>query len=164
MPTPATDEHIGIDRDHGRVAALESLVDLAHSQISASLSRAASIDNQALGLVALDAALIAVVVAAQGALGPRGWVAIPGLTLSIVLGGSVLAVTRFDLGPEPEYLYAQVETAVLSGEQVIAKLLADLIDTDKANQSPLRLKATRLLIAVGVLILTAIYTTVVLIL
>jgi hypothetical protein len=144
MPTPATDEHIGIDRDHGRVAALESLVDLAHSQISASLSRAASIDNQALG--------------------PRGWVAIPGLTLSIVLGGSVLAVTRFDLGPEPEYLYAQVETAVLSGEQVIAKLLADLIDTDKANQSPLRLKATRLLIAVGVLILTAIYTTVVLIL
>jgi hypothetical protein len=57
-----------------------------------------------------------------------------------------------------------VEAAVLSGEQVIAKLLADLIDTDKANQSPLRLKATRLLIAVGVLILTAIYTTVVLIL
>jgi hypothetical protein len=100
-----------------------------------------------------------VVVATPGALGPHRWLAIPGLAVSIVLSGSVLVVTRFDLGPRPEQLYRQVEAAVLSGEQVIAKLLMSLVDTDKANQGPLRSKAMRLLLAVGALALTILYTT-----
>jgi hypothetical protein len=99
------------------------------------------------------------VLAAQGALGPDYWVAIPGLAASLVIGGAVLAVTRFDLGPRPEQLYTQIETAVLSGEQVTAKLLVNLVETDKANQGPLRAKTMLLVIAVGVLVLTILYTT-----
>jgi hypothetical protein len=75
-----------------------------------------------------------------------------------VVGGSVLAVVRFDLGPKPNELYTE-ERAALSGEQVLAKLLTDLIETDRANQPPLRSKVMRLLIAVGVLLTTILYTT-----
>ncbi len=46
--------------DHGRIAAVQALIGLAHRQIDAGLSRAANIDTQALGLIGLDAALIAV--------------------------------------------------------------------------------------------------------
>ncbi len=161
MPRPTADHDPELAADHDRVVAVESLIGLAHSQIAAGLSRAANIDTQALGLIGLDAGLIAIIVAAQGVLGPRYWVAIPGLAVSIVLAGAVLAVTRFDLGPKPEQLYAQIEAAAISGEQGIAKLLADLVDTDKTNQEPLRSKAMRLVIAVGSLILTILYTTVV---
>jgi hypothetical protein len=159
MTRARTDQDTPIAPDPGRIAAVESLIGLAHSQIAAGLSRAANIDMQALGLIGLDAGLIAVVLAAQGALGPDYWVAIPGLAISIVVGGSALAVTRFDLGPEPEYLYAQVEAAVLSGERVTAKLLADLVETKNGNQRPLKSKVIRLVIAIGVLMFTILYTT-----
>lgn len=164
MPRRDADDDAPIAPDHSRIAAVESLIGLAHSQIAASLARAANIDTQALGLIGLDAGLIAVVLAAQGVLGPHCWVAIPGLAVSIVLGGSVLAVTRFDLGPRPEQLYGQIETGVLSGEETTAKLLADLVETDKTNKGPLESKVTRLEIAVGVLVLTILYTTLVVVL
>jgi hypothetical protein len=159
MAQPTADDSAPIAPDHGRIAAVESLIGLAHSQIAAGLSRGANIDTQALGLIGLNAGLIAVVIAAQGGLGAHGWVAIPGLAVSIVLGGSVLAVTRFDLGPKPELLYEQIETGLMSGEETIAKLLINLVETDKTNQGPLRSKVKRLLIALGVLTLTILYTT-----
>lgn len=164
MPRATADGAIEIAPDHGRIAAVESLIGLAQSQIVAGLSRRANIDMQALGLIGLDAGLIAIIVAAQGVLGAHCWVAIPGLAVSLVIAGSVLAVTRFDLGPRPEQLYAQIETVVLSAEQVTAKLLADLVDTDKTNQEPLRSKIMRLLIAVGMLVSTILYTTLVIML
>lgn len=76
-----------------------------------------------------------------------------------MLGGSVLAVTRFDIGPKPEQLYAQIEAAELSGEETSAKLLADLVETKTGNQKPLQSKVIRLVIAIVVLILTILYTT-----
>jgi hypothetical protein len=160
MPRPTEGHDKAFAADHGRIAAVESLIGLAQSQIAASLARGANIDTQALGLIGL----IAVVLAAQGVLGPRCWIAIPGLAVSLVIAGYVLAVTRFDLGPKPEQLYAQIEAAVISGEQVTAKLLVDLVDTDETNQRPLRSKALRLVIAVGVLILTILYTALIIVL
>jgi hypothetical protein len=119
---------------------------------------AKNIDSQAIGLIGLDAGLIAIPFAAHEALGPHYWVAIPGLAISILIAGSVLAVTRFDIGPKPEQLYAQIEAAELSGEQTSARLLADLVEIDKTNQGPLRAKVIRLLIAIAALILTIFYT------
>lgn len=165
MPRATADDDAPIiASDHGRIAAVESLIGLAQSQIAAGLSRGANIDTQALGLIGLDAALITVALTAQGLLGPDYWIAIPGLTVSIVAGGAVLAVTRFDLGPKPEQLYAQIEAALLSSEQVIAKLLVNLVDTDKTNQRPLRSKTIRLVIAVSALVVTIIYTTLIIML
>jgi hypothetical protein len=65
------DEDIPIAPDYSRIAAVESLIGLAHSQIAASLARAANLDTQALGLIGLDAGLIAIVLTAQGLLGAR---------------------------------------------------------------------------------------------
>ncbi len=154
----------GIAPDHGRTTAVESLIGLAQSQIAAGLARAANIDAQALGLIGLDAGLIAVAVTAQGLLGPSWWVAIPGLVASIAIGGAALSITRFDLGPEPEQLYGQIEAEEMSSEETITRLLVNLVETYRANREPLRSKATRLLIAVGVLVTTIVYTTLVIML
>ena len=159
MSRTTSDENIPITPDHARIAAVESLIGLAQSQIAARISRAANIDTQALGLIGLDAALTAIVIAAQGLLGPHYWVAIPGLAISLLIAGSVLAVTRFDLGPKPEQPYEQIEAAAISGEEAIAKLLMNLVETDKTNQRPRQSKAIRLAIALGVLALTILYTT-----
>ncbi len=164
MPRPNADDDTQTGPDRDRIAAVRALIGLAHRQIDGSLQRAANIDTQALGLIGLDAGLIAVVLAAQGALGPDYWIAIPGLAISIVLGASVLAVTRFDLGPDPELLYAQIEAGAISGERVIAKLFVNLVETDKANKGPLRAKTKLLVIAVGVLVLTILYTTLLIVL
>jgi hypothetical protein len=53
---------------------------------------------------------------------------------------------------------------VISGEQIIATLLVNLVETDKSNQAPLRSKAMRLLLSVGALVLTIIYTTLLIVL
>jgi len=159
MPSATADDDTPLAPDPARVAAVESLISLAHSQIAAGLQRAANIDTQALGLIGLDAGLIAVALTAQGLLGPRFWVAIPGLAISILAAGSVLAVTRFDIGPRPGQLYGQIEAAELSGEETSAKLLADLVETKTDNQRPLKSKVIRLAIALGALALTILYTT-----
>jgi hypothetical protein len=164
MPEPAADETLGTIPDPGRIAAVESLIGLAQNHISAGLSRGANIDTQALGLIGLDVGLLAVAVAAQEALGPLWWAAAPGLAVSLVIAGSVPAVTRFDLGPRPEQLYEQIETAAMSGERIMATLLVNLVETDRSNQAPLRSKTTRLLLAISALVLTIIYTTLLIVL
>ena len=52
----------------------------------------------------------------------------------------------------------------MSGERIMAKLLVNLVETDRSNQAPLRSKTTRLLLAVGTLVLTIIYTTLIIVL
>ena len=89
MPEPAADETMWTAPDPGRIAAVESLIGLAQSQISAGLSRGANIDTLALGLIGLDVGLLAVAVAAQEALGALWWAAVPGLAVSLVIAGSV---------------------------------------------------------------------------
>jgi hypothetical protein len=158
VPRPKTGDSPPSAPDLGRIAAVAALIDLAHRQIDAGLSRAKSIDSQAIALIGLDAGLIAIPFAAHEALGPHYWVAIPGLAISILLAGSVLAVTRFNIGPRPEQLYAQIEAAELSGEETRARLLTELVATEIDNQKPLQSKVIRLVIAIAVLILTILYT------
>jgi hypothetical protein len=164
MPRPKPGNDPPIVPDLGRTVAVMALIELAHRQIDAGLSRAKNIDSQAIGLIGLDVGLIAIAFAAHGALGPHYWVAIPGLAVSILIAGSVLAVTRFDIGPRPGQLYAKIEAAELSGDQARARLLTDLVATEIDNQRPLRSKALRLLIAIGALLFTILYTTILIVL
>ncbi len=55
--------------------------------------------------------------------------------------------------------YEQIEATAISGEEAISKLLMNLVETNKTNQMPLRSKAIRLVVALGVLALTILYTT-----
>lgn len=162
MEKLAADDSADLADDLGKIAAVASLIDLASNQIAASLARAESLDTQALSLIGFAAAMVAVAVAAEGLLGGHSWIAIPGLAASTAFGVSVLAVTRFDLGPSPNQLYAEIERDSISNEQLVANLLADLVEADTSNQGPLRLKTARLLAAVAALMATIIYTTVLL--
>jgi hypothetical protein len=135
---------------------LEELIDLAEAQIAAMFGRATNLDTQALGLVAFDAALVAADLAAQQPLGNRWWVPIPGLAISILAGASVMAVTRFDLGPSPSDFYTQ--NAESPRDEALAQLLSDLVASQRRNSQPLRLKTGRLVVALATLLLTIVYS------
>jgi hypothetical protein len=134
---------------------LEALVDLAQTQIGALIARGGNLDVQALGLVGLDAALSASVVAAQSSLGHAWWVPLPGLFASAIAGGSVMAVSRFDLGPSPGEFY--VRHRAKHDLAALAQLLSDLDAAREHNARPLTMKTKRLQIALGLLIGTIVY-------
>lgn len=135
---------------------LEALIDLTEAQIAASLVRAANIDVQALGLIGFDATLVAADLAAQQLLGHLWWTPIPGLAISIVSGASVMAVTRFDIGPSPSYFYAR--NATIPRSQALARLLSDLLASQQHNAQPLSRKTRRLVLALATLLLTILYS------
>lgn len=137
---------------------LEALVALAQGQLAALVERGANLDVQALGLVGFDAALSAAVVAAQQILGHLWWIPVPGLVVSTVAGGSVMAVTRFDLGPSPSDFYSRNRSK--GDADGLAQLLADLLAAQERNAEPLRMKTGRLVIALASLLLTVVYSVV----
>jgi hypothetical protein len=78
------------------------------------------------------------------------------LAISTVVGGSVLAVTRFDLGPSPGDFYTQNRSK--SDAVAVAQLLADLLTAQERNAEPLRMKTGRLVISLVVLLATVVYS------
>jgi hypothetical protein len=135
---------------------LEALIDLAQAQLAALFTRSGNLDMQALGLVGFDGALAAAVVAAQQVLGYHWWVPLPGLGVSALAGASVMAVTRFDLGPAPSDFYERNRSKPEADG--LAQLLADLLAAQRHSAEPLRMKTRRLLIALGLLLATVIYS------
>jgi hypothetical protein len=135
---------------------LQALVDLAQAQLVALFDRGGNLDVQALGLVGFEAALAAAIVAAQTLLGHLWWIPLPGLAISTAVGGSVLAVTRFDLGPSPGDFYTQNRTK--ADTVALAQLLADLLAAQERNAEPLRMKTGRLIISLVVLLVTVLYS------
>ena len=133
---------------------LEALIGLAQAQIAALFDRASNLDTQAIGLITLDVALVALTVGARQSLGARWWIPLPGLTFSAIAGVSVmwLRQERFDLGPSPRDFYGQFKDA--GDDQALAQLLSDLVATQERNREPLRLKTLRLFISLGLLVLT----------
>lgn len=135
---------------------LESLIAVAQSQMAAILARGANLDAQALGLIGFDAVLVAANLAAQQPLGHLWWAPVPGLALSIAVGASVMAVTRFDLGPSPRDFYAR--NAHNQPNVALRALLADLLASQERNAALLRLKTGRLIAALVVLLVTIMYS------
>ncbi|MGD0455743.1 MAG: hypothetical protein ABSB69_19325 [Solirubrobacteraceae bacterium] len=135
---------------------LEALIDLTEAQIATVIARAANIDAQALGLVGFDAALLATDVAAQQLLGHLWWIPLPGLAMSIVIGSSVMAVTRFDIGPSPSSFYARHATT--PHDEALVRLLSDLLASQRHNAQPLSLKTERLVLGLTVLLFTILYS------
>jgi hypothetical protein len=133
---------------------LEVLIDLTEAQIAAAYARAANLDTQALGLAGFDAALVTADLAAQRLLGHWWWVPLPGLAISIVLGASVMAVTRFDFGPAPSRFYARHADG--PQDDALEHLLSDLIASQHDNAQPVHLKTERLVLALATLVLTVV--------
>ena len=139
-----------------RSVVLDALIGLAQAQIAALLARGANLDAQALGLIGFDAALAAAVLAAQKLLGQLWWVPIPGLVASMVAGAAVMGVTRFDLGPSPSDFYTHNKDS--PNDTALAQLLADLLATQLRIAQPLRLKTGRLVLGLAALLVTMVYS------
>jgi len=67
-----------------------------------------------------------------------------------------MAVTRFDLGPEPSDFYARYAAA--PRDAALAQLLSDLLATQHSYAQPMSLKTGRLVLALAVLSLTILYS------
>jgi hypothetical protein len=135
------------------MTTLEALLNLTQAQIAAQVDRASNVETQALGLIALDGALLALAGARASDLGGLFlWVAVGGLVLSIGGAMGVLRVEAFHLGPAPGAFYERY--AALSSRDGLEQLLADLIVSFDRNLRPLELKLQRLYWALGILLVT----------
>jgi hypothetical protein len=138
---------------------LEALVALSQSQIAAVLARSAALETQSFGLIGLNTALGAGVLAAQEpVLGASWWAPLPGLAASILAAGGAIVVGKYDLGPDPVDFYNRNTGADAAG---LAQLLVDLRASVVQCAGALRLKTFVLIAAVATLAATVGYSAVV---
>ncbi len=139
------------------IPVLTALIELAEMQLAEAWAEIRDQNTYALALSALGVGIIGVVVAAQTALGCRWWVPIPGLGLAsfVALIGTLRVKT--DLGPEPISFYAAFGEA--SPQDALAQLLADLIGAQHQVPIALRKQRVALLRVAGLFLVTAVYST-----
>jgi hypothetical protein len=137
---------------------LEALVALSQSQVAALLARGASLETQSFGLIGLNTALGAGVLAAQEPiLGASWWAPLPGLAASIVAAGGAISIGKYDLGPDPVVFYNSYNQVKVDDEG-LAQLLVDLRESTRNCAGALRLKTLVLTAAVGLLAATVGYS------
>ncbi len=136
---------------------LEALVALSQSQIAALLARGAALETQSFGLIGLNTALGAGVLAAQRAvLGALWWVPLLGLAVSILAAGGAISVGKYDIGPDPVVFYNENKV----DDEGLAQLLVDLRVSTRKCAGALRLKTLVLTAAVALLAVTVVYSAV----
>jgi hypothetical protein len=137
---------------------LEALVALSQSQIAALLARGAALETQSFGLIGLNTALGAGVLAAQEPiLGASWWAPLPGLAVSILAAGAAIGIGKYDLGPDPVVFYNHNTVDDVG----LAQLLVDLRASARECAGALRLKTLVLAAALALLATTIGYSAVV---
>jgi hypothetical protein len=140
-------------RDDER-AILHMLLPRAQGRIDGQLRDSDALDSKALGVLALDAAAIALLVAVREALGHLWW--IPSLALGLA-GVFLLAAVwprHFDLGPDTRAFYERMRTSteLVALRQMLAELLAAIEENDARTPDKGRLfKVGFALVVIGLL-------------
>jgi hypothetical protein len=131
--------------DDDKSAILDAALALAKTQLSAQVADDASLDGRTTGLVGLNGALVAAVVAAQDVLGPIWWAPV------LVLAGSTLLMLRTLFGVDRKGPDLSVRAAVFYENQGAEKsiparelLLAELNKAFGFNVDRLMRKRERL--------------------
>jgi len=148
--------------DADKAAILEAALSLAQTQILAQNEDEASLDGQAMGLVAFDGALVGAVLAAQGLIGKWWWVALVAVLVSALIALSTESIVALwealrgrprspggDLGPAAADFY---ET--YGGQQALPArelLLAELRVAFNQNTPRIARKFATIRLAVGTL-------------
>jgi hypothetical protein len=130
-------------------AHLPSLRAVAETQLTIQFSRASSFDGQSLGILGLDAALVAAAIAGDQMLGRLWWLALIGLLLSAVSCAAVLFTRVDQVGPRVHDLIDNDES--LTEGQMERLLVESLDDSIRRNARALDEKSTMLLVAILVL-------------
>jgi hypothetical protein len=139
------------DQNGDEQAVLDLLLPRAQAHIELQLGDSASLDSKALGVLGIDAAAIALMVAARDEF--SGWWALPAFALGVA-GVLLLAAVwpqELDAGPDPRSFYeAMARTTRLEASR---KMLAELLAAADANRG--RVQGKRRLFKVGFAVLVA---------
>lgn len=124
------------------------LVPAAQQNFRQGLADWDALDTKALGVVGLDAAAIAVLVAAHEAINRFWWIP----TIGLFLAGSLLIACvwprRADLGPDPREFHSQMEDGPVV--EAARELLIESLGGTAANAAVLREKARLFWLALAV--------------
>jgi hypothetical protein len=128
----ATTEVIGEDGDEQ--AVLDLVLPRAQARIDSQLGDSTALDSKALGVLGIDAAAIALMVAARDEF--SGWWALPAFALGAA-GVLLLAAVwprELDAGPDPRSFYEAMATGTRL--EATRKMLAELLAAAEANRGP----------------------------
>jgi hypothetical protein len=126
----ATTEVIGADGDEQ--AVLDLVLPRAQARIDSQLGDSTALDSKALGVLGIDAAAIALMVAARDEF--SGWWALPAFALGAA-GVLLLAAVwprELDAGPDPRSFYEAMATGTRL--EATRKMLAELLAAAEANR------------------------------
>ncbi len=151
-------------------AVTETARDLALRQLDQQLSASDNLDAKALGVLGLDiAALAAILAGTKDVFQSRPW-ELPAAVILVAAGFAMAAVAtrRWDYGPEVGAFYRKQtgEASKINAAQANADLISELIDPDKGSLAKgdltIRWKATLFMIAIGLTVLTGLVSAIIL--
>jgi hypothetical protein len=132
-------------------------IDLGLSQLSTVTTSIDTADLKALGVMAFDAAMIAVVLALpRNDVGRHWWLALIGVSISILFGLWSLVARNEQLSLGPAQLYAEFgASSELEAKTVLLASLSTALDAARSAEAG---KARNIALSVTLLIPTAVYS------
>jgi hypothetical protein len=134
LPTTVTEDASHSSRDDEQ-ANLDLLVQSAQERLQRQLSDADATDTKALGLLALGAAAIALLVATHDAINRFWWIPVIGFGLASAFLVLAARPREFDVGPDLAWLYDRWTTAQVSAADAARQMLSELLASLGNNYS-----------------------------
>ena len=128
---------MAVDPDHwDEESELRILLDIliphAHIRFDGALRDSDAADTKALGILAIDAAALGVVVAVHNVLNVNWWLPAAGLGVAGVFLIASIWPRRFDFGPDIEAFYSEMGGG--TPLEAARQMLAELLQSIKANR------------------------------
>jgi hypothetical protein len=120
-------------RKDDELALLTMLVGRAQARLDGQLLDSDALDTKALGVLAVDAAAIALMVAVRADLAQLWWVPTATLGVAGVLLLATIWPRKFDVGPDTRTFYEEMtgNTRIDAASQMLSELLAAIDRNDK---------------------------------
>jgi hypothetical protein len=119
-------------RQSDEQAVLDMLVPRAQARIDGQLRDGDALDTKALGVLGVDTAAVALLVAVRDSLNPLWWIPAGGLAVTGILLLAAIWPRTFDLGPDPRNFYEEMgaSTRLVATRQMLSELLAAVDEND----------------------------------
>jgi len=122
-------------------AVLDMLVPRAQARIDGQLRDGDALDTKALGVLGVDTAPVALLVAVRDSLNALWWIPTGGLGVTGILLLAAIWPRTFDLGPDPRKFYEEMGggTRLAATRQMLSELLAAADENDRQLPAKSRL-------------------------
>src|SRR6266516_4087518 len=138
-------ERVGVSeaaaQESDELAILDMLVPRAQARIDGQLRDGDALDTKTLGVLGLDTAAVALLVAVRDALNALWWIPAGALGVTGVLLLAAIWPRTFDLGPDPRKFYEEMGggTRLAATRQMLSELLAAADENDRQLPAKSRL-------------------------